>query len=127
MTPSQAKALDLSAVGLSALCLIHCLALPLLALALPVLGLWAQAEWVHVLFVALAATMASVAFIDWKARRPRSWPALLIAAAGLMLMGLGAAAIPDARFERILTVAGGLVLASAHIANWRGHGHPPHG
>jgi hypothetical protein len=64
MTPALAKVLDASAVGLSALCLVHCLALPALALLLPVLGFWAQAEWVHVAFVLIAAPVAVLSFVD---------------------------------------------------------------
>ncbi|WP_162953530.1 MerC family mercury resistance protein, partial [Pseudomonas aeruginosa] len=45
---ASASALDSSAIALSSLCLLHCLALPLLAAALPLLGRWEQAEWVHV-------------------------------------------------------------------------------
>lgn len=123
MTPSQAKALDLSAVGLSALCLVHCLALPGLALLLPVLGFWAQAEWVHVAFILVAAPVAVLAFIDLKTWRPRSRPMIAVAAAGLTLMLAGALEFPVAGYERPLTVLGGLLLAGAHIANWRRRGH----
>ena len=123
MTPSQAKALDLSAVGLSALCLVHCLALPGLALLLPVLGFWAEAEWVHIAFILVAAPVAVLAFIDLKAWRPRSWSMIAVAAAGLALMLAGALEFPIAGYERPLTVLGGLLLAGAHVANWRRRGH----
>nr|WP_295107428.1 MerC domain-containing protein [uncultured Caulobacter sp.] len=123
MTPSKAKALDLSAVGLSALCLVHCLALPGLALLLPVLGFWAQAEWVHVAFILAAAPVAVLAFVDLKTWRPRSRPMIVVASAGLALMLAGALEFPVAGYERPLTVLGGLLLAGAHIASWRRRGH----
>lgn len=127
MKPAFAKALDLSAVGLSALCLVHCLALPAMALALPLLASWARAEWVHVVFVSLAAPIALLALVDWSTGRPASWRLLGLAGTGLALMLAGALELPQAAWERPLTVAGGLLLASAHIANWRrrhaGHGH----
>lgn len=119
MTPNLAKALDASAVGLSALCLVHCLALPALALLLPVLGLWAQAEWVHVAFVLVAAPVAALAFVDLSTRRPRSWPLAIAALLGLTLMIAGALEIPAAVDERALTLLGGALLAGAHLANWR--------
>lgn len=119
MTPTLAKALDVSAVGLSALCLVHCLALPALALLLPVLGFWAQAEWVHVVFVLIAAPVAVLAFIDLRAGRPRSWRLTAVAIAGLGLMIAGALEIPTPGAERVLTVIGGLLLAGAHLTNWR--------
>lgn len=120
-----AKALDVSAVGLSALCLIHCLALPGLSLLLPVLGLWAQAEWIHVAFIAAAAPVAILALVDLRALRPHSWTILGIAGSGLALMLAGAVEFPNPLYERPLTVLGGLLLSGAHIANWRrrGHGH----
>lgn len=113
------KALDLSAVSLSALCLVHCLALPALSLLLPVLGLWARAEWVHVLFVALAAPIAVLAFVDRKAWRPHSWPLLALALLGLTLMVLGATDVFAAVDERVTTVSGGMLLALAHLGNLR--------
>lgn len=123
-----AKTLDLSAVGLSALCMVHCLALPVLALSLPVLGLWAHAEWVHVVFVALAAPIAVFAFIDRKARRPRSWVMFSLAMFGLVLMLMGALAGHGVIYETALTVTGGAILAGAHIANLRrrSHDHAQH-
>ena len=127
MNPAIARALDLSAIGLSALCLVHCLALPVLALALPLLGSWAHAEWVHVVFVSLAAPIALLALMDWSMLKPSSWRLVALAAAGLGLMLAGALEVPVVSWERPLTVAGGLLLATAHLANWRrrhaGHGH----
>lgn len=123
MTPAIAKALDASAVGLSALCLVHCLALPALALMLPVLGLWAQAEWVHVAFVLIAAPVAVLSFIDLSTRRPRSWPLAAAALLGLALMVAGALEFPVAADERVLTLLGGALLAGAHIGNWRRRHH----
>ena len=126
MTPNLAKALDASAVGLSALCLVHCLALPALALLLPVLGLWAQAEWVHVVFVLIAAPVAVLSFVDPSTRRSRSWPLATAAILGLTLMIAGALEVPAAADERVLTVLGGLLLAGAHLANWRRRHHDAH-
>ena len=119
MTPTLAKALDVSAVGLSALCLVHCLALPALALLLPVLGFWAEAEWTHVAFVLIAAPVAVLSFVDLSTRRPRSWLMAAAAIGGLGLMIAGALEFPTPADERLLTVAGGALLAGAHIANWR--------
>ena len=119
MNSTLAKTFDASAVGLSALCLVHCLALPAMALLLPVLGVWARAEWVHVAFVLMATPIAALTFFDFAAGRPRSWPLAIIAALGLGLMVAGALEVPGPTFERGLTVLGGALLASAHIANWR--------
>lgn len=105
------------AISLSGLCLAHCLALPVLAVTLPFLGVFAEAEWVHWLFVALAvpaSTLALLASGSW-----RSWPLLAGAILGLALMIAGAAGWPDHDLETLLTVAGGLALATVHALNWR--------
>jgi hypothetical protein len=116
---STATALDASAVGLSALCLAHCLALPVLALALPALSAWAEAEWIHVALLLVAVPIAAMAFVDLRSGRPHSWSMLGLAALGLALMLAGALEFPNHDWERPLTLLGGLMLAGAHIANWR--------
>ena len=55
---STARLADPAAITLSGLCLVHCLALPMLSVVLPVLGAWAEAEWVHLLVIALALPLA---------------------------------------------------------------------
>lgn len=112
---------DASAIALSTLCLIHCLALPLLAAALPLLGVWAQEEWVHIAFVAVAIPLTSYAL--WRAHRRRHLPVALRAVAALGLAGLLAGALgwPRETWETPITVAGSLMLASAHVWNWARH------
>lgn len=107
---------DSMAIGLSGLCLIHCLALPLIASLLPLAGAWAEAEWVHGLFAAVAAPVSL-----WTLARPtdRSPKILIVAGAGLAFLFLGAAGWPSHEAETPLTVAGGLLLAAAHVLNWR--------
>lgn len=116
LSPSSAAVGDGFAIGLSGLCLIHCLALPVAASLLPVAGAWAEAEWVHWLF-ALVAIPVSL----WTLARPadRSWPILAVALAGLALLVAGALEYPSHELETPVTVAGGLVLALAHVMNWR--------
>lgn len=124
MPQLSARAGDAVAISLSGLCLAHCLALPVAAAALPVLGLWAEAEWVHWAFVAIAAPVSL-----WTLARPAHGgavrPGLLsLALAGLALLVAGAAGFPDHDAETPLTVAGGLTLALAHILNLAGGGRP---
>ncbi|MDB5456633.1 MAG: hypothetical protein JWP92_2218 [Caulobacter sp.] len=120
--PSSAPAasgLDLASIGLSSLCLIHCLALPALAAVLPLVAVWARAEWVHGLFVACAAPITGLAL--WRAHRAHpSPPALLILAGlGLAALLLGAVGWPRPAWETPVTVVGSLALATAHLWNWR--------
>jgi len=116
--------LDASAIALSSLCLLHCLALPLLAAALPLLGVWAEAEWVHVLFVIIAAPMTGFAL--WRGHRQQRLPASAVTSAvvGLLLLLAGAAGWPSHDSETPMTVAGSLLLAATHAWNaWRRHRH----
>ncbi len=109
---------DVSAIGLSGLCLVHCLALPVLAAFLPLLGAWSRAEWVHLLFAAMAVPLTGLAL--WRAHRrnPLPWPLLALAVAGLAGLLAGAFGWPTESLETIVTVAGSLMLVSAHVWNW---------
>jgi len=116
---------DASAIALSGLCLLHCLALPLLASLLPLLGAWSEAEWVHGLFVALAMPVTGYAL--WRTHRRQCLPGSmwLLAGGGLSLLAAGALGWPLAKAETGLTVAGSLMLAGTHLWNAlrRRHGH----
>jgi hypothetical protein len=111
------RLLDASAIGLSGLCLAHCLALPVVSAFLPVLGTWAEAEWVHMAFLAAAVPISTVALVrsgGWKA------PEVLgLAMIGIGLLASGVFLAPDEGAEFAMTIAGGLALATAHTLNWR--------
>lgn len=117
---ARAAAIDASAVTLSGLCLIHCMALPLLAAFLPVAGVFADAEWVHKAFVAAALPVSGFAIVrSWKSRGGTGFTMLAIL--GLTLL-VSAAFVPALHpFETPLTVAGALLLGSAHIWRWNRH------
>ena len=107
---------DLAAISLSGLCLIHCLALPALAVTLPVVGAWAEMEWVHWAFIAAAVPISLLALS--RGRRQGRARRVMVAATGLGLMVAGAAGIGD---ETVMTVVGGVTLAFAHALNLRRH------
>jgi len=115
------RILDASAVGLSGLCLAHCLALPVAAAFLPVLGAWAEAEWLHLAFLAAAVPISAMALV-----RSGGWRAPLVfglALVGIGLLTSGVFLAPNEGAELAMTVAGGLALATAHSLNWRRLGH----
>jgi len=115
--------LDWMAVAMSGLCLVHCLALPLLLVSLPALGVLANGDKTHWVLLALALPVSL-----WALGRGRAGPLpLLIGATGLGLMTLAVAMFEGRAADRWLTVAGVLLVAVAHVVRWRrghrGHGH----
>ncbi|MGP1352138.1 MAG: MerC domain-containing protein [Parasphingopyxis sp.] len=121
-----AKTIDSTAIGLSGLCLAHCLLLPMGAAFLPLFASLADIEWVHRAFVLLALPISGVAIFS----------ALGTAGGPLfaMIAGLGLALLLSAAFvhalhdiETPITVAGAVMLASAHGWRWFRRAHPHEG
>lgn len=111
--------LDGLSVGASLLCLIHCLALPILIAALPALARTLDLpEGFHLLVLAAAIPTSAVALAGGHRRHGALVP-VFTGIAGLVLMTIGALFTSRAATETALTVAGSLLLAGAHIANWR--------
>ncbi|MCW5723620.1 MAG: MerC domain-containing protein [Maricaulaceae bacterium] len=111
---------DASAITLSGLCLVHCLALPVLAAFSPLLALLAGAEWIHAAFVVLAAPVSALALArHFRHGGRRPWGLAALAAAGVAMLALGVLGWPQHEWETPLTVAGALTLAGVHIWNWR--------
>lgn len=109
---------DLSAISLSALCLIHCLALPFLAAALPVAASLSEAEWLHKAFVLTALPVSGWVIFRERAAGSTTWFTPL-AVTGLALLLAAAFAEPLHDYESPLTVVGAAVLAAAHVLRWR--------
>lgn len=116
--PATASYIDASAIGVSALCVVHCLALPVLAATLPVLGVVSEAEWVHRALVVLALPITLFAlFRPHRAANPIAFAILAIPGLALLLAGAFVEALHD--YETTLTVMGAVLLATAHIWRWR--------
>ena len=133
LTLTRHRALDATGLGLSALCVVHCLAFPAAAVAAPMLApevgeMFGGGETAHLILLALAAPVSLLA-LGWSVRSTRGgWPLFLTGLAGLVLMGLGVSHIGGELGETLLTLAGVSVLAAAHLINWRrraaaGHDH----
>lgn len=117
---------DLMGIGLSLTCLVHCLAIPLAILIAPALSRWlALPEGVHAAILLLALPAAAMAMVDGRRRHKRWTPAILaILGLGLLTLGLAAhegwiAAADRETADRLLTSAGAISLAAAHLFNWR--------
>ena len=113
--PRSAHLLDTMAVGLSGLCLVHCLAMPALIVALPVLGALSDAHWVHQILIGMALPISL-----WAVTRSGQWRrrgVLLPMLAGLGLLAATAFYPPLEPFETPVSVVGALLLAFAHFRN----------
>ncbi len=110
--------LDRLAIGLSSLCLVHCIATVLLAATLASAGAaLANPAW-HEIGFALAMLIGAAALGRGYAAH-RDWRPLLFGLVGLTLMGVGlirAEGLP----EIASTMAGVALLAMAHRLNARG-------
>jgi len=112
--------LDRVGMVISAVCLIHCLALPILAGMLPLFAaVLPDDEWVHPLLFGLALPISGAALVrGYIVHR-------LASAAAIGALGLAAIAaalrVETIGAETALTVAGGIAIVAAHLLNWRGH------
>ena len=109
--------LDLYAAGLSALCLLHCLALPLLVTIMPLAAQTAESELVHRLLV-LATVPVSLRVV-WKTsavHRNRLFVGSVLAGLALLLLAAFSEAV--SAYEEPITVVGGVLLCSAHLWHW---------
>ena len=114
---NSAARLDLYAIGLSTLCVLHCLAVPLLVALMPVAAQLSESELVH---RALVITAVPVSLrVIWKTR-PVKGNRLFVSAAlvGLGLLLLAAFVETVSPYEELITVAGAVLLGSAHLWHW---------
>lgn len=107
---------DETAALLSGLCLIHCIATPLLVAlgGLGLIGNLLASEWIHSALILPIAILALTSLPSgWKLHR-RSYPALT----GLLGLSLLIAALfAPHESEAALSVSGGLLLIGAHLSN----------
>jgi hypothetical protein len=107
------------AAGLSLLCLVHCLGLPLAIAMVPALAsALSLPETVHLGLFLLAVPASAVALLAGYRHHGAMLPALF-GGLGLALLGIGALAAQSELQETGFTVVGSMVLAGAHLRNWR--------
>ncbi|WP_232495530.1 MerC domain-containing protein [Novosphingobium kaempferiae] len=117
--PAVGNWLDGAATCASAACLIHCLVLPLIIAALPSLaGSIDPGERFHTLLLAFAIPTSALALVPgW--RSSGAVGPLACGLIGLVLLAVGVAMEGSEAAETAVTVTGSLLLAGAHLANWR--------
>jgi hypothetical protein len=113
--------LDGLALVLSAVCLVHCLALPVTLTLLPTLAAGVlEHDDFHRLMLYVGLPTSLMAF-GIGCRRHRRLDVAVLGGTGLALLVFATYAVHDwhGELERYITVAGGLILAAAHILNFR--------
>ena len=109
--------LDRVAIGLSALCAVHCVVTVLLLGALSSLGHFFTSPLIHEIGLALAILVGALA-LGAGARRHRLLFPLAIGCIGLAVM-TSALFVPHGVSESVLTVVGVSFVALAHMFNMR--------
>lgn len=111
------SALDRAAIGLSALCAVHCLISVVLIAVLSVAGsIWTDPA-IHRIGMIGAVLLAAVAFGPTLIRE-RLTRGLVVGMVGLLLMALGLL-VPHGWPEVAATITGTSLLAAAHLMNTR--------
>jgi hypothetical protein len=111
------RILDRFAIGLSSLCVIHCLVPPLLLLLLPAVSLsFALPASFHIWMLLVAIPVSVLALRSGHRHHKQILP-IFAAVFGLGLLGFGVIFIITAKLELLVTVAGALCLAGAHFWN----------
>ncbi len=107
------------AVGAALACLVHCIALPVVIAALPALATVVPIPATfHILALAFAVPATGGAlYIGY--RRHRLAAPLLIGGVGLVLLALGVLHWGETPLEVPVTIFGSLLIAAAHVTNWR--------
>jgi len=131
MRAEQKINLDVLGMGASTLCVVHCVAFPLLIAAIPVLGSSETTAqgcagtpfdfWIH---FGLLAAVVPVGVTAWGLgyRRHKDPGILFLGFVGVALLVAALMFghhLMDGQGERILTIAGSIAMVSAHLLNRR--------
>lgn len=103
-------------MGLSGLCLVHCLGGSLLLTGLTAAGGFWSHE-IHAFGLLLALPLAAVALLRGMRAHRRGWP-MLLGGVGLALMA-GSLLLPHGASEIAVSMSGALLLGVAHLINLR--------
>jgi hypothetical protein len=107
--------LDRYAIGLSGLCLVHCLATSVLLAALASAGGMLGAEWIHEVGLTLAMVMGAIALGRGILQHGYTMPSA-VGGLGLGVMA-GALTLPHDGTEALYTMVGVGILALGHRLN----------
>lgn len=120
-TNTSRSTLDKLAVALSAICLVHCLALPVLLTLAPISGSFLiEDELFHLLMLVVIVPISLIA-LTIGCRQHKDTATLVLGGLGLGILVLTAFFGHDwfgETGERVVTSGAGLILAAAHIRNY---------
>lgn len=104
----------------SFLCAIHCSLLPFVMTVGMLSGLsWMAEPWVEVTFIILSIILATMSLYPSYKKQHHKDKALKIAGLGFALLLISRLVGHGSRVEVIAIVIGGLLIAVAHVVNWR--------
>ena len=112
--------LDRTAIGLSLVCLAHCLLIPVGLAVLPALGasLLDTETTVHWILLSLAFPVSLLA-VTLAARRHRDRWVVALALTGLVALFVGVSHLIGHAFEALLSIIGASLILTAHLRNWK--------
>jgi len=114
--------LDTAAVILSGICMLHCLALPVVLTIFPILNIALLDEQTFHLVMLVFILPVSLVALTIGCRQHKDRLTIILGTIGLgvlMFTALFGHDLFGLTGERIVTSIGGLILASAHIQNYR--------
>ena len=118
----KVAAMDVFAVSLSSLCVVHCLAMPVLLVLLPSLAALPIADESFHFWLVFLVIPTSVAALFLGCRRHRKWSVLAWGLSGVGVLVFAALFGHDMlgeAGEKIMTVVGSVMVAISHALNYR--------
>lgn len=116
----KSAVLDRVAITLSGLCVLHCLALPLLIVSAPFLAQFSEGH-LHAQMLVIVLPMSAIA-LTMGFRRHQSRTIIAWGIVGMLLLVVGGT-VMHARFgivaDRLFTICGAIILAVTHWHNSR--------
>ena len=111
--------LDRMGVTASALCAVHCALVPIFITALPLLGLEFLAnDWVEITMIAVSAILGTLSLSLSYRKQHRKLLPFIVLITGFILISIGHFSGFQS-LEPILIPAGGIIVAAAHVVNWK--------
>ncbi len=110
--------IDALGMGVSFLCALHCISIPILLTFSTIGGLvWLESHFVEWIFIAASLVIAGWSLLHSYRNEHRNPLPLIIVITGFVLIAI-AQQLPS-NSEHFLTGIGGLIVASAHYINWK--------